>query len=123
MSDLVDLTPLALRNLDALGGGDLGEQIKRNLELAVADVRDHGKDGKTRKVSIHVTLTQRANGKYIVRAWVDHKLPGLDSIRTVTVAVEKTAGDPILFFNQESPLNPEQMTFDSILTQEDAGAK
>lgn len=106
----VELSPLALHNLDQLADGDVGLAIKRELEIAVSDLVQYGDDGHVRKVEIVLAMKKRnRSAKAELTVVVGHKLPTLKVRKTQTV-FEATAKYPELFFNPQSAANPGQMT-------------
>ena len=103
---------LVLDNLGDLDGGNVRAMIDREIARAVADLDDRGQeDGKPRKVSIEIQLTNEGNlitVKVIAQAKLPPLLSGTTAADISLIGPKKT---PALGFQNMNPERPDQPTF------------
>jgi hypothetical protein len=98
-------------NLAQLSDGYTGKAIDKALGEVSRDIDDRGRDGKTRKIIITLTITPEGEDHVEIDTQVQTKMPAFRPPTTKAKLDEKAGG---MIFNPDCRDNPSQLTTNDI---------
>lgn len=104
------MTDLTCDKIGALSGGMFGTVVDDVLNTIKADLDNRGDDALPRVLTITISFKRevsRDKESVIIDACVKPKLPDYRPMPTIA-KVRVQAGEPVLFFQEETPENPDQ---------------